>query len=291
MNKLSILLETLNFTQYEARTLETLIKYRILSAHELHKYSGVPQPKIYETMIRLQQKSFIDIIPKGRKKLYMIKPKEYLQEKLLNYTKEVYDIGKNCVEIIENVYNSEEAEEIPFIGIAGKERIQEYLYMLIDTAKKSIISFFPRSHFDDKIISILNERKEKLDIKLIFQDETALDLQKLLPKIEFRILKSPAFSIINNMFDKIENFLQPDQSSSYGFQLLKNIVSKLEEIFGLIVIDDRKSFFKIPIPIDLPMAIFSTSPELIEFHLKGINEILESSVEFKNKNKKNNEAK
>ncbi len=283
MDKLTVLLKSLNFTQYEAQVLETLIKYHILSAHELHKYSGVPQPKIYETMVKLQQKSFIDIIPKGRKKFFMIKPREYIQEKLLNYTKNVYQIGKNCVRIIEKIYNSEEAEEIPFIGIAGREKIQEYLYMLIDTAKSSVISFFPISHFDDKIISILNQRKDKLNIKLVFQDESVIEIQKQLPKVEFRILKSPAFNIMKEVFGKIEGFLHPNQVKSYSFQILKNIVFNLEEIFGLIVIDNRKSFFKIPIPIDLPMAIFSTSPEIVQFHSTGIEEILASSVLIKNK--------
>ncbi|MFX1457368.1 MAG: TrmB family transcriptional regulator [Promethearchaeota archaeon] len=282
MDKLIELLKNLNFTQYEAQTLETLIKYHMLSAHDLHKYSGVPQPKIYETMVRLQQKSFIDIIPRGRKKLFMIKPREYIQEKLLNYTTQIQDNGKKCVKIIDNIYNSEEAEDIPFIGIAGKEKIQEYLYTLIDTAKKSIISFFPISHFDNKIISILNERKDTLDIKLIFQDESIIDIQKKLPNIEFRILESPVFNKIKDIYGKIEDFLPSDQTKSYSFQIIKNIVLKLEDIFGLIVIDDRKSFFKIPIPIDLPMAIFSTSNELVQFHSIGIKEILASSVEIQN---------
>jgi sugar-specific transcriptional regulator TrmB len=287
MDKLSTLLKKLNFTQYEALILETLIKYHILSAYELHKYSGVPQPKIYETMVRLQQKSFIDIIPRGRKKLYMIKPREYIQEKLLNYTKQIQDIGKDCITIIDNTYNSEETEEIPFIGVAGGEKIQEYLYMLIDTAKNSIISFFPKSHFDDKIISILNNQKDNLDIKLVFQDESVRNLQQKLPEIEFRILKSPAFKNIKNIFDKIENFIPLNQKNSYTFQILQNIVLNLEEIFGLIVIDDKKSFFKIPIPIDLPIAIFSTSPELVQFHLDGITELLNSSVKLERKQPRN----
>ncbi len=283
MDKLSNLLKSLNFTQYEAQTLETLIKYHILSAHELHKYSGVPQPKIYETMVRLQQKSFIDIIPRGSKKMYMIKPREHIQEKLLSYTKQVQETGMNSVKIIEKIYNSEEAEEIPFVGIAGRERIQEYLYTLIDTAKESVISFFPISHFDKKIISILNKRKDSLDIKLIFQDKSFNKIMEKLPKIEFRLLKSPAFNKIKSIFGKIEDFLQPEQRKSYSFQILKNIAFKLDEIFGLIVIDDRKSFFKIPIPIDLPMAIFSTSHELVQFHTIGIKEILASSIVIKNK--------
>ncbi len=108
-----------------------------------------------------------------------------------------------------------------------------------------------------------------------------MEIQKKLPKVEVRILESPALNNIQNLFGKIGDFLQPDQRKSYTYQIIKNIILKLEEIFGLIVIDDRKSFFKIPIPIDLPMAIFSTSQEVVQFHSKGIKEILASSIKIK----------
>ncbi len=68
MNHLEKLLQDFGFTQYEAQTLTTLIRYKTLNAHEIHKYSGVPQPKIYETMVKLQQKGFIDIYPKKKRK-------------------------------------------------------------------------------------------------------------------------------------------------------------------------------------------------------------------------------
>ncbi len=282
MNHLEKLLQDLGFTQYEAQTLATLIRYKMLSAREIHKYSGVPQPKIYETMIKLQQKGFIDIYPKKKKKVYLVKPKEVIQEYFLNYSRKVQDLGQKSIEIIDEIYDTEEAEEIPFIGIAGESALQEYIHMLIDTAKETIIAFLPLDHYDEKIISILHKRKNDIDIKLIFHDKNIGDLEKQLIGIEKYFLKVPAFDIIKNILENIEDFLPSvsEQKEPYSFQIIKEIAIHLENIFGLMIIDWKKSFFKIPIPIPLPMAILSMLPQLTDFHNRGIKKILESSIKF-----------
>lgn len=278
MDHLEELLQELNFTQYEAQAFTTLIKYKMLSAREIHKYSGVPQPKIYETMLRLQKKGFINIIPKGKKKMYMIKPREVIQEYFLNKTRKIEELGTKSVEIINRIYDTEESVDIPFIGIAGEEHIQEYIHMLIDTSKEIVISFLAVHHYDDKIISLLNSRKDEIEIKLIFQDNNLGDLKSRIPGIEIYILDSPAFDTVLKMVSNIEKFLQPEQKNSYGFSIIKDIAINLGNIFGLMVIDWKTSLFKIPIPIKLPMAIMSMLPELVDFHNKGIKEILATST-------------
>ncbi len=280
MNHLEKLLQELGFTQYEAQTLATLIRYKMLSAREIHKYSGVPQPKIYETMVKLQQKGFIDIYPKKKKKVYLVKPKEVIQEYLLKYSHKIQDLGQRSIEIIDKIYDTEEAEEIPFVGIAGESTLQEYLHMLIDTAKETVISFIPLYHYDEKIISILNKRKNDIDIKLIFHNRKIGDLENQLSGIEKYYLNAPTFDIIKTIIENIENFLPIDHKKAYSFQIVKDIAMQLENIFGLMIIDWKKSFFKIPIPIPLPMAILSMLPQLTNFHNCGIKQILASSTKF-----------
>ncbi|MFW9902597.1 MAG: TrmB family transcriptional regulator [Candidatus Thorarchaeota archaeon] len=279
-NHLEKLLQELGFTQYEAQTLATLVRYKMLSAREIHKYSGVPQPKIYETMVKLQQKGFIEIYPRKKKKVYLIKPKEVIQEYLLNYSRKIQDLGQRSIDIIDNIYDTEETEEIPFIGIAGETVLQEYIYMLIDTAKETVISFLPLYHYDEKITSILNKRKNEIDIKLIFHDRKIGDLENQLSEIDKYFLNAPAFDIIKTIIENIENFLPIDQKKAYSFHIVKEIAINLEDLFGLMVIDWNKSFFKIPIPIPLPMAILSMLPQLTNFHNRGIKEILKASVKF-----------
>ncbi len=236
MNHLEKLLQELGFTQYEAQTLATLIRYKMLSAREIHKYSGVPQPKIYETMTKLQQKGFIDIYPKKKKKVYLVKPKEVIQEYLLKYSHKIQDFGQRSIEIIDKIYDTEEAEEIPFIGIAGESVLQDYIHMLIDTAKETVISFIPLYHYDEKITSILNKRKNDIDIKLIFHDRKIGDLENQLSGIDKYYLNAPTFDIIKTIIENIENFLPIDHKKAYSFQIVKDIAMHLDNIFGLMIV-------------------------------------------------------
>ena len=46
------------------------------------------------------------------------------------------------------------------------------------------------------------------------------------------------------------------------------------------VIDDKKSFFRISLPIDLPIAMMTILPKIVEFHKRGMNEMLTSTVKL-----------
>lgn len=275
MKELEGILKDLNFSQYESQVLITLIRYNLLDAKGAYENSGVPQPKIYETMIRLQEKGLIDILSKGRKKVYKIKPKEVIQEYILEFNRRT----KKGIDIIEDIYNTGETEEIPFIGIAGLTNIQEYLYTIIDTAKESLISFLPPLHYDSRIITILKEKKDKLDIKIIFDNEDVfLNVKETLKDFEIYCLKEPAFEKIGTILTSIERFVKKDsQEPTYALDLLKTIGSNLPITFGLAVVDYKKSFFRIPLPVDIPLALLSTLPQLVNFHNEGIKAILSVS--------------
>ena len=281
--ELGELLKELNFTQYEAQTLETLVRYHILSASELHKYSKVPQPKIYETMIKLERKGFIDIIAIGSKskRYYKIKPSEILEEKILKYTKEIQDVGQKSIKIINKIHSTEESEDIPFIGIAKEENLMEHLYYLIDNAKVSLDIFLPLNYFNDQIVRRLNERNKDLSIKIISSDDHSSSiLRKKMPKIAIYQLKTPAFEIFSNMLNNISKFAQLGITSPYILQIFKEIATNLKNMFGLMIIDDKKSFFRIPLPIDIPIAMMTILPKIVEFHKRGMNELLTSTVKL-----------
>jgi sugar-specific transcriptional regulator TrmB len=274
------LLKEFSFTQYEAKILDTLIRYILLSARDIHKYSGVPQPKIYENLLLLQNKGLVDVIHRKKKKLFMIKPKEMIQEYLLNFSKHIQTIGDKSLEIIDKIYSTEEAEEIPFMGVAGQDAIQEFIYMLIDTAKKSFISFFPLNFFDSKILGLLMKKVDDIDIKIVLLDDVSDVFIEEYKQLGLYRLNTPAFDVIKEIISKIEHFLPTEHGKAYSFQIIKDLALNIKEIFGIILIDDKKSFFKIPLPVKLPMAILSSLPELVEFHTNGINAILASSTKI-----------
>ncbi len=281
MNRLIELLKDLNFTKYEAQTLTTLIKYNMLNAQEIHKYSQVPQPKVYETVIKLEERGLIDVIYDEKKKVYKIKPKNLIQKKILDYTKKITTIGEDSVLIIDDIYNTEESTELPFIGIAGEETIQNFIYSLISEAENKIDAFLSVYHFQAKLLNILEKRSKEIEINLIFNTkEDILETYKKGTSINYYFLKTPAFDVVGKIFDTIGTIIPSDQKTSYGFQLLSQIGKKIEKLFGLVLIDEKKSLFKVPVPIKTPIAMISTLPDLLTFHLRGMKEIVKSSSKF-----------
>lgn len=71
-----------------------------------------------------------------------------------------------------------------------------------------------------------------------------------------------------------------DITNSFALQILKELSTNLKTIFGLMVIDDKKSFFRISLPIDLPIAMMTILPKIVEFHKRGMNEMLTSTVKL-----------
>lgn len=280
MDRLEPLLKEFNFTKYEAQILETLIRYIVLSAREIHIYSGVPQPKTYENLLLLQKKGLVDVIHRKKKKLFMIKPKEKIQEYFLNFSRNIQAISNKSLEIIDKIYSTEEAEEIPFMGVAGLEAIQDFIYMLIDAAKKSFISFFPLNFFNTKIFTLLTQKIGDIDIKIILLDDVSDGFIEQYKHLGLYRLNTPAFDVIKEIISKIEHFLPPEHGNAYSFQIIKDLALHIKDIFGIILVDDKKSFFKIPLPVKLPMAILSSLPELVEFHTNGINAIFASSTKI-----------
>lgn len=52
------------------------------------------------------------------------------------------------------------------------------------------------------------------------------------------------------------------------------IVENIEIIFGIVVFDDIKRLFCIPIYLEDPIAIISTHEELVNIHIEGCNNLI-----------------
>jgi len=120
----------------------------------------------------------------------------------------------------------------------------------------------------------------KIDIKIILLDDASDVYIEQHKQLELYRLNTPAFEVIKEILSKIEQFIPPEHGKAYSFQIIKDLALNIKKIFGIILVDDKKSFFKIPLPVKLPMAILSSLPELVEFHTNGMNAILASSTKI-----------
>lgn len=277
MNEFESALKKLGFTQYEAQALSCLIKFKNLDATSITQYSGVPQPKVYETMEKLHARGLVDKIPMGRKWIFKIKAKSMLKRSIEKLLHNFEEGGQFILSKIETNYGTEESSEIPFVGVAGDEKINEYLEAAIEDAQQSILFFFPHRFLQDEVLRLFSVASSKIDVRIICRDESqAVALAAQLKNAAIYMLESAAFEKIKEFITMIGNFLPKDQKTPYTFEIIEKLAMSLGEIFGLAIFDEKKSLFMIPIPIDLPMAIVSTLPELIQFHNTGMQEILES---------------
>src|SRR5271157_1086790 len=268
----------LGFTRYEALAFLAIVKFKNLDAQGITQHSGVPQPKVYETMEKLLSRGLIDKIPLGRKFVYEVKQKSLVEEKIGEIQQDFSNSSQFILSNIDSTYGTEQGSEIPFVGIAGTKQIIEYLSYAIDDARESVSSFMPHHLMQQSIVASLSIASEKVQVSIICREEAdALELVDQLPNVQVYVMETRAFEIVQEIGQKIESFLPPSQKASYAFGIIQNLLQNFSDIFGLTVFDQRKSFFLVPIPLGVPMAIISTLPEMLQFHTEGINEILKSS--------------
>jgi sugar-specific transcriptional regulator TrmB len=267
------------FTSYESKLFQSILKYEMMDASNLAKMSSVPQAKVYETLSKLENRGLIEPIPLGSKHYYRSKPKSVIKEYFDGEFNKIQNNRKIIENSVDEFYHSENSPEIPFVGVAGMDNIENNLIELIEQSKSELIAFFPPKMYTPKVIDALNKSKLKINLKLIFpNEEIAQPFLPLLPNVNIFRLQTPAFDILRSIYTQIISILPSDAKESHAQSIISNLIHNLKDIFGLMMVDSKKSFFLIPIPISISMAIIATLPELIDFHKEGLTLILESSI-------------
>ncbi|MBD3339187.1 MAG: hypothetical protein GF353_08755 [Candidatus Lokiarchaeota archaeon] len=235
----------------------------------------------------MKEKGLLEIVREGNKKLYRILPKERIQNYFIDLKEKIENQVDKCLDIIEEIYNTEETGDIPFIGLMGFNSLQKYLYMLLDTAKENINMFIQVMHYNKSIVEVINSKESSVEIKLLFENQEDLDeIRNKIKNGTFYVLKNPIFErfqfFLQNL-DKIgPKLLNIEIKNSFVLEKFKILGEKLPKVFGLVVIDSKTSMFKIPMPIELDMAILSTKDEVVNFHINGMNELLAASQKVDN---------
>ncbi len=273
-------LKFLNYSKYESKILITLIRYGHLDSKELAKYSKVPRPKIYETIDKLESKGLIEIILISKKKEFKIRPKHILLEKFSYQLNELQAINTQIQQSIESLYSSEKTSEIPIIGVAGSQNIEDYIVGLIDETTSNITLILPEVAYSKHVLEKLKQRSKEIAIKLIFPNDSHLfEKKNQIPDVQFFKFIIPASDTIKNISNNIQKLFSPEFTiaNTFFFNLLQDVLDQFDQSYGFVLSDMRKSIFLIPLPIRIPVAIISTLPEVIEFHSNVFTAILNSS--------------
>lgn len=126
---------SLGFTEYESKTLASLIKLKKASPKEISIESGVPQNKLYNIIKKLEKEGILATIP-SEQKYRLINFKTFMENKIKSKEKELKAM-KALSKDIETLQDTE--EEFSFFIIRGQKAIMNKLAEHNSTVKKEIL--------------------------------------------------------------------------------------------------------------------------------------------------------
>lgn len=258
-------LVALGLNKNEGKALDALISLGPAGASDVHKYSGVPRNKAYETLERLVQRGMVEI-QEGRPTLYRARDsKEIVNSLLEEYSKEAKQalsiLQKKQQDLLEN--KNHLAETASAWMIRGELQVKKRLAELICDAKEDIfaISGYPAKYLLAVKSALKAATKKGLNTRAVCMmspfgaPEFSSDDASI---IEFRTLKTSSKSMQNiDLYD----------------QKLLGSFRKMSGYGGMVIIDEATAFDIVDLGSDPNIAIG------IIFKAPGIPCIQKATVE------------
>ncbi|MEM3754925.1 MAG: helix-turn-helix domain-containing protein, partial [Candidatus Bathyarchaeia archaeon] len=99
-NQLIHILQELGLATNEAKVYITLLTIGASSATEISRSSGIPQPRIYDIMSKLEERGFIEVLHYGKRRKYQaVNPELALNRLIENYSIARNSFLKNLKEL------------------------------------------------------------------------------------------------------------------------------------------------------------------------------------------------
>ena len=126
----------LEFSEYEAKALSSLIKLKSANPKEINVDSGVPQNKLYSILKKFEKSGILSMIPSEPKKYRLINIKSFVKEKIKEREENLKRLKKNS-DNIEEI--KEEDKQSVFSLIKGQRAIMNKLAETNQEVKKEIL--------------------------------------------------------------------------------------------------------------------------------------------------------
>lgn len=187
-------LKMFGLSDYEIKSYVTLLTRGPLSSTDLVRFSGIPQPRIYDILQNLSSKGLIEYMQSDKRKTYIAVPPRI---GLKNIIEEMEDYVKEFEDEINEIKKTETII-LPQIWIVEREqKIMEKTKDIISQSKNEIIISASQGTLE-KIIDDLNEASERdLTIALVtYPDVNDELIEKLNEKIIIKKREIPASEVI-----------------------------------------------------------------------------------------------
>jgi sugar-specific transcriptional regulator TrmB len=234
-------LETMGFTEYEAKAYLNLVQIGTSNAGNLSKASEIPHSKIYEVLIRLEKKRLIEV-QKGRPFFFKaFKPslslarietdlKSNLQQELTQRKKDLERLcEKKTSQIaqahialteLDNFYEKNDAIEPSeeFIWtIRGKDNVTSQAKETILSAASEVRLMMPVDDFSELVSAIRMAASKGVKIQLVIHELTA-SVEKLKDSAEIFHDQSPLPTNCGMIVSDLKRGMFISENSTIGFK-------------------------------------------------------------------------
>jgi len=135
MNRIDFF-KDLDFSEYEAKTLSSLIKLKLGNVKQISLDSGVPQNKLYAILKKFEKLGILALLPNEPKKYQLINIRTFIDNKIKERQEELRQLKNNSkkIELIEN-----KDEQAVFSLIKGQRTIMNKLAEANKNVAKEIL--------------------------------------------------------------------------------------------------------------------------------------------------------
>ena len=201
-DEIDLKLKSLGLTQYEIKTIKTLIALSASTAEEIHKQTDIPTPRIYDTIDSLEKKGLVRIISGRPKRFEAINLEDGLR-KFLDFKENEYQEELKKMDLISQQILSllSDPEYQSQLVIKPDELLEAYSSLgdmqaktieIIKKAKKEICIFTNVFYWFDKvkdaIISSINNGV-KVRVLMKIEDEKSKNYAKDLVNLGAQVRK------------------------------------------------------------------------------------------------------
>jgi sugar-specific transcriptional regulator TrmB len=173
------MLKALGLMEYEAKAYLALLEFGNCTAEKLSQVSGIPLPRIYDTMTELQNKGFV-LISKSRPKMFSPRPCDKALEHFISLQKKEMESKfeslrqnvKTTVAELEKVQKVATPEEVSKMwSIEKRSNMIRMLQDRVSTAKKEVRIFAgDMSWIDDLVPGIRAATKRGVKIRIVMAE-------------------------------------------------------------------------------------------------------------------------
>lgn len=155
----------LGFSEYEAKTLVSLIKLGKANPKQIHVDSGVPQNKLYSILKKFEKLHLLSVLPIEPKQYQLINLKTFVDNNIKEKKKNLKDLENNSKKI--NLIESKDEQGV-FSLIKGQKAIMNKLAEANKEVKKEILGVQRNwKIWGEGLRQMEQAVKKSVDVKLI----------------------------------------------------------------------------------------------------------------------------